>query len=170
MFQPGDLVVYGATGVCRVCSIGRPDLAGADRSKEYYCLEPLHQAGVIYAPVGNPKVSIRPVITREEANALIDRIPGMQPAVYRGATIQALTQQYQAAVHSHDCEKLVGLVMSIYNKQQQAAVQNRRLGMVDERYMKQAEQILHGELSAALDIPLEQVPAYIAQRVEAASV
>jgi len=40
MFQPGDLVVYGTTGVCRVESIDRPNLTGADRKKEYYQLNP----------------------------------------------------------------------------------------------------------------------------------
>ena len=36
--------------------------------------------------------------------------------------------------------------------------------MVDERYMKQAERLLYGELSAALDIPYEEVQPYIARR------
>ena len=33
--------------------------------------------------------------------------------------------------------------------------------------MKQAEQLLYGELSAALDIPYEAVQPYIASRMEA---
>ncbi len=56
--------------------------------------------------------------------------------------------------------------MSIYAKQRQAETQKRRLGMVDERYMKQAERLLHGELFAALSITLEEVQPYIARRVE----
>ena len=40
--------------------------------------------------------------------------------------------------------------------------------MVDERYMKQAERLLYGELSAALGIPFEEVQPYIARRVEEA--
>ena len=166
MFQPGELVVYGATGVCRVESIDRPNLTGADRGKAYYQLKPLQQDGVIYTPVENSKVSIRPVMTREEANALIDQIPTIQAEVYRAPTIQALTQHYQSAVRSHDHKDLIQLMMSIYAKQKQAEAQKRRLGMVDERYMKQAERLLYGELSAALDIPFDQVQAYIAQRVE----
>ena len=67
MFQPGELVVYGTTGVCRVESITRPNLTGADRNKSYYLLKPLQQDGVIYTPVENPKVSIRSLISREEA-------------------------------------------------------------------------------------------------------
>ena len=51
-------------------------------------------------------------------------------------------------------------------KRRQAEANNRRLGMVDERYMKQAERLLYGELSAALEIPFEDVESYIASRVE----
>ena len=57
-------------------------------------------------------------------------------------------------------------MMSIYTKQQQAEAKNRRLGLVDERYQKQAERLLYGELAAALDIPFHDVQPYIAKRVE----
>ena len=165
MFQPGDLVVYGTTGVCRVDEITRPNLSGPDRNKTYYLLKPLHQDGVIYAPVENAKVPMRPVISAEEAEALIDLIPTIKAEVYRGPTLQALAQHYQSAVRTSDCRELVELMMSIYAKRRQAEAQNRRLGMVDERYMKQAERLLHGELSVALGIPLEEVQPYIAHRV-----
>lgn len=168
MFQPGDLVIYNTTGVCRVEDVTTPDMSGADRTKLYYRLQPLYQDGVIYTPVDNPKVLIRPVISRREAEALIDRIPTIDAEICRAPTIQALAQHYQAAVRSSSCLDLVELVMSIYAKQQQAEAQKRRLGMLDERYMKQAERLLHGELAAALGIAFEEVPAYIARRVHAA--
>ena len=71
MFQPGELLVYGTTGVCRVEEITTPDITRADRGRRYYLLKPLYQDGVIYAPVDSDKVPIRPVISREEAEALI---------------------------------------------------------------------------------------------------
>ena len=91
------------------------------------------------------------------------------PEVAHAPTLQALTQHYQSVVRSHDCKNLLELMMSIYLKQRQAESQKRRLGMVDERYMKQAERLLHGELSAALGIPLEEVQPYIARRVREVS-
>ena len=166
MFQPGELVVYGATGVCRVESIQQPEPHGAHQGKTCYLLKPLYQDGVIYTPVENTKISIRPVMTREEANALIDQIPTMQAEACRAPTIQALTQHYQSVIHSGDRRDLIQLMMSVYAKQKQAEAQKRRLGMVDERYMKQAERLLYGELAAALDIPFDQVQPYIARRVE----
>jgi len=168
MFQAGELVVYSTTGVCRVEAITKPNLSGADRNREYYQLKPLQQDGVIYCPVDNPKVSIRPVISREEAEKLIDLIPTMEAEACRAPTLQALAQHYQEAVRSHNCKDLIEMMMSIYAKRRQAEAQKRRLGMVDERYMKQAERLLHGEFSAALGIPFEEVGDYIAKRVAAA--
>jgi len=166
MFQPGELVVYGTTGVCRVEEIVRPNLAGTHRNKEYYLLKPIHQDGVIYTPVDNEKVPMRPVISAEAAEALIDLIPTIRAEARHAPTVQALAQQYHAAVRSHDCRDLIELMMSIYAKQQLAEAQKRRLGMVDERYMKQAERLLYGELSVALGISYEQVQPYIAARAE----
>lgn len=166
MFQPGDLVVYGTTGVCQVEEITRPNLTGADRNKQYYLLKPLQQDGVIYTPVENQKVPIRSVISPAEAEALIDLIPTMRAEACRAPTLQALAQHYQTAVRSHDCKDLIELMMSIYAKRQQVESQKRRLGMVDERYMKQAERLLYGELSVALGIPFDEVQPYIARRVD----
>lgn len=169
MFQPGELLVYGSTGVCRVLSIEQKQeyVNGVKQSRSYYQLKPLHQGGVIYTPVDSNKVSMRYIISRAEAEALIDTIPTLKPTDLRAATTQALTQHYQASLRCHSCQSLLELTMSIHQKRRRAEAQNRRLGMVDERYMKQAEQLLFGELAAALDIPYEEVQPYIARRLEA---
>ena len=166
MFEPGDLVMYGTTGVCRVEEITKPRLSFRERNREYYLLKPLHQEGVIYAPLDSEQVPMRPVMSREEAEDLIAMIPSINAEVWKAPTLQALTQRYQDAMRSHDTRELVRLTMSIYAKRQQAESHRRRLGLVDERYMKQAERILYGELSVALEIPFEEVGSYIASRVE----
>ena len=169
MFQAGDLLVYGTTGVCRVLSIDRRQerVNGTRQDRLYYQLKPVYQGGLIFTPVDNDKVSMRPVISRQEAEALIDTIPSLRPASFRAATTQALTQQYQASLRQSDCRGLVELIMSIHAKRRQMETQNRRLGMVDERYLKQAEQLLFGELAAALEIPYEAVQPYITDRIAA---
>ena len=169
MFQPGDLVFYGNTGVCRVEEVERPNQKGPDREKLYYRLKPLQQDGVIYTPVEhNSKVMIRPVMTRSEAEALIDRIPELPAQAYHSATLQSLARHYQEMVGTYRGEALLELMRSIYTKRRQAEARKRRLGMVDERFFRQAERLLYGELSAALDIPVDQVEAYITKRLETA--
>ena len=165
MYQTGELVVYGTTGVCRVEQVTQPEGPGKNSGKQYYLLKPLQQDGIIYTPVEEGKVPIRPIMSAAEAEALIDLIPSIQAEAVYAPTLQALSQHYQAVLRTSDCEAVLRLTMSIYRKQQAALEKNRRLGMVDERYMKQAERLVHGELAAALDIPFEAVPSYIARRV-----
>jgi len=161
MFQAGELVVYGSTGVCRIQEIR---CNPADRRK-YYVLKPLYQSCTISAPVDSGKIFIRPILTREEANALIDRLPTVSGEPCHNRSIQQLTEHYKAALESHDCMDLAELLKSIYMKKQNAVQQNRKLGSVDERFMKRAEELFFGELSAALEIPPEEVHGYIAQRL-----
>ncbi len=166
MLQAGELVVYGSTGVCRVEEIVKLDQPGVSRGTSYYLLKPLWQDGVIYAPVDSGKVPMRPVMSREEAEELIDRMPRIQAAVCHGNTAQALAQQYQTAVRDGGHQALIEIMKAIHHKRGQAELKNRRLGLIDERYMKQAERMLYGELAAALNIGFDEVEPYIARRID----
>lgn len=76
MYQVGELIVYGGTGVCRVEAVETPQQRGPEAGRQYYLLKPLYQDGTIRIPVDS-KVFMRPVISRQETEALIDAIPGM---------------------------------------------------------------------------------------------
>lgn len=163
MFQTGDLVVYGRTGVCRV------EGTVTREGKEFYILRPLYQADCdIYAPARSDKVFIRPIISRQQAEELIDDIPNMEVSVYESRVIRELSEHYQAAIASHDCRELFELTMSLHAKRQAAADKKKKFGAVDERFMKWGEALLFGELAAALDIQPEEVPDYISGRLAGA--
>ena len=61
---------------------------------------------------------------------------------------------------------LVELTMSLYAKKKKTEAQKRKFGAIDERYMKRAEDLLFGELSAALEIPKGDVRQYIHDRLQ----
>ncbi len=92
-------------------------------------------------------------------------IPSMQSKAFHSRSSQELSAHYEQALSSHDCADLIELTMSIYNKKQALASQNRKFGRVDEHFMKRAEETLYGELAIALGIPQDEVPAYIANRI-----
>ena len=169
MFQTGDLIVYGNTGVCKVEGLANPNLPGVDRDKEYYVLSPLYQEGTIYSPTDNTKVFMRPVISKDKAEELINMIPSMRAQSFHTNSSQQLAEHYQGFFNSHNCSDLIELVMSIYAKKQYLLTHKHKFGQIDERFMRKAEALLHGELSVALGIPLKEVPGYIAARVETAN-
>lgn len=166
MYQVNDLVMYGSTGVCKIADIGTPDFAAEDEARLYYILEPLYQSGVIYAPVDNEKVFMRPVISEDEAKTLIDTIPEIHTEIYKNNSMQQLAKYYQSIIDSHKCLELLKLTKSIHQKKAAASKEHRNLGQIDKKFMKRAEELLFGEFAAALQIPKEDVQFYIKERLD----
>lgn len=164
MFHIGQYIIYGAMGACRVQDIAVPSFCQRGEERQYYTLEPLNQTGEILVPV-DANVFMRPIITREEAERLIDMIPNIRAEALHGRGLQELKTYYATALHSHDCADLIELVMSIYAKKQYRLQQNLKIGQIDEACMKRAESLLYDEFALALDIPREEVPAYIRSRI-----
>lgn len=163
MFQIGEYVMYGGTGVCQITGVTERPVRGGVR--RYYAIRPLYQSCMIYAPVDSDKVFMRPVISREEAERLIDGIPSVRAEAVQGCALRELTDSYEASLRTHDCGDLVELTMSIYAKKRAAQAGGRKIGTVDAAFMKRAEDLLFGELAVALDMPRDEVPEYIASRV-----
>jgi CarD family transcriptional regulator len=164
MYQPGEMIVYGQCGVCRVVQISkRPSPTGED--KLYYQLEPVYSTEVIYTPVDTP-VFMRPALTREQACALIEQIPSIPNQPYHNQNIGMLRAHYEELFRAHSCETLLELLRSIYVKNAEARRANKKPGRVEQNYRKLAEEMLHGELAVALGIAREEVPAYIQSCLE----
>ena len=166
MFNIDDVVVYGSTGVCKITDIGTPQFHGVDKTQSYYTMKPVFGDGVIYCPVENSRVFIRGVISKNEAEKLIEAIPNIKAAAYHNRSTQLLTEHYSKALNSHNCADLIELLMSIYQKKQDLINQKRRLGQVDERFMKRAQNLLYGEFAIALGIEKDAVESYIFSKVE----
>ncbi len=165
MYQIGDLVLYGGTGVCRVDDTREQTFPGTGEKRLYYVLKALYTDCVISVPVDSDKVFMRPIISREEAERIIEEIPQVHAKAYHSRISRELSEHYEEILKSHDCTSLVELTMSIWAKKQQFLEQKRKFGTVDERFLRRAEELLFGELAAALDIPRDQVQAYIASRL-----
>ena len=165
VFRTGEFVVHGSSGVCRVEGMEERQFPGGEK-RMYYTLKPIYQNGVVYTPVDSDKVFLRPVISREEAQRLVDTIPSLQVQIDDCRVVSELAQHYEQAIESHRCIDLIQLAMSIYAKKQNRQEQKRKIGTVDERFLKRAEDLLFSELSVALDIPKDEVPRYISSRVQ----
>lgn len=166
MYKKGDWIIYGAIGVCRVEDVGTPPWAPAP-GRLYYKLAPAREEGFIHAPVDGP-VFTRPVLTRAQAQDLIDRIPAICALPGPRCEARQLAERYRAFFASHRCEDLVALLKTIHQKDRALAGQGKKPGKTDLQFRKRAEQLLCGELAVALGIPPEQVPAYIHARLQGA--
>ncbi len=160
MYVAGDYIIYAGEGVCVVEDVGSPNVSGVNKDRLYYTLSPLYRTGRVFAPV-DTRVFMRPVISREEAIDLIRSIPGVSGELYENSNLRFLTEHYQQAIQSYSCAGLVKLIKDVYLKRQHVTSQGKKLGQIDERYMKRAEDMLYGELAVALDMDRSEVGPYI---------
>ena len=65
MFEIGDYVVHGNSGVCRVESIQNMDGIDGAPQRTYYTLVPIYTSGSkLFVPTDGKRVVTRPVMTK----------------------------------------------------------------------------------------------------------
>lgn len=165
MYQTGDFVMYGNTGVCRVQEIGYPD-AVSDRETLYYTLAPVYDTAVIYIPV-DTKAFMRPIMSKQAAEQLIDSIPDIPEQDGHNTDMRMLGEQYRACLNTHRNEDLVRLIKSVYQKSKRSLKAGRHMGQLDQQYMKRAEKMLYGELAIVLGMEYDEIQPYIHRRIMA---
>lgn len=165
MFQVGDLIVYGNTGVCKVEKIGTPDLAGVPEGIDYYTLSPYYsQNSRIFTPCDNDKVVMRPIISKKEAKKLVSDIPSIKLLLVPDE--KKREECYKATMRSCDCREFVSIIKTIYVRKQERLAEGKKVTASDEKYFNLAEDKLYGELAIALEMEKSKVKGYIKEKVE----
>lgn len=160
MYKIGEKIIYGENGVCTVKNIAPLEMDGAPKEKLYYHLIPLVGSGTYFAPV-DTNAFMRPIISRAEAEALIDAIPGIPPAICNDNRFNHVDAYYKELFRQHSCEALVAIVKGLRSRMATRKTRSSRA----EATMKRAKDMLHGELSVALELDVRDVEDYIRSRL-----
>ena len=160
MYSVGEKVIYGENGVCTVSKVAPLEASGSS-DKLFYHLKPLIGSGIYFTPVDSGAF-MRPIISRAEAEALIEAIPTIEPAICRDNRFNHVDAFYKELFRQHSCEALVAIVKGLYLRMNEKKTRSSRA----ESTMKRAKDILHGELSIALDMDVADVEVYIRDRLQ----
>ena len=149
MFAVGDKIIYGENGVCTIEKIA--PLSASEPNKLYYHLIPLVGSGVYFSPVSSPAF-MRKLISRDEAEALVEAIPSIEPAVCNDKRFNHVDAFYKEFFKLHDCSSLVAVIKGL--RQRMADKKNKSSRA--ESIIKRAKDILYGELSVVLEIDIKE--------------
>lgn len=164
MFEKGEYIVYGTSGVCRVEEITTMNMRGVPRDRLYYVLAPSSQkGGKIFTPVDNEKTMMRRVINQEEASRLIDEIPNIEELWIANEKLRE--DQYKACMRSCDCREWIRIIKTLYVRKMARTAQGKKVTSTDEKYLRMAEDFLYSELEIPLGIPKEHMSDYISRRI-----
>ncbi len=166
MFQTGSYVTYGKRGVCKIEETGCYFKESMHDSREYYKMRPVFSKGdTVYIPVDN-QIPIRRILTSDEARECIEEIPQIQPEIFRCRQQTRLAAHYQEMVNTCDLRVLLAVIKECYIKKKEAEEGHRKLGQVDSRFMKCAEDLTYGELAVALDTTPDQVKHFVIDKMK----
>lgn len=164
MFEPGDYIIYSNTGVCKVEEICVPE-GSAVQNKLYYKLKPAFKSEIVFIPVDS-QMFMRKVLTRKEALDFIDSIPEIkEDESGEGLDQKKLNLRYKAFLNSHECSTLAQLIKTLCSKEKALAERGKKLIKSDADFRQKARDVLHGEMSVSLGIPVEEVAAFIEERI-----
>ena len=108
MFEIGEYIVYGVKGVCRIEDITHIDISGAGKDRLYYVLAPVGDgSGRIYAPTDNQKITMRKVISREEADQLIEDMPKIEQLWVPDDRIQGGNEHLRLSCVGQHCKDTI---------------------------------------------------------------
>ncbi len=164
MFELGDYIIYANTGVCRIEDICIPDCSSS-QNKLYYKLKPAFKPEIVFIPVDSA-VYMRKVLSKKEALDFIDSIPEIEEdESAEDLSNKSLQMHYKEFLNSHECITLVRLIKTIRAKEKHLAEKGKKLIKTDMDFLQKAKDVLYGELSVSLGIPVEEVATFIEERV-----
>ena len=164
MYSVNEKIHYGGSGVCVIQEIATMRF-GRTRDKSYV-LQPVSQnSAVIYVPVENEALvsKMRPVLSREEVDRLIDGMPEIPTAWEEDP--QARKARFDALLRSNECRSLIILIKTLHAQKKRRQADGKALHVSDETFLREAQRLLYDEFAGALEIQPTQVHAYIQSKL-----
>lgn len=165
MFETGTYIICGQHGVCRVEDVGTLKLSEASKDRTYYTLAQIYsRGGVVYVPADSDKIIMRPVISRKEAEALIDAMEEMEELWVENE--KRREEVMKNALRTCDCKEWVRIIKTLYARKLARIAQGKKVTASDEKYLHAAEEYLYGELAVSLGMDKREVEQYIIDRID----
>lgn len=174
MHACGDTVVY-RHHVCEVTALRE----GYFEGKDYLELHALFENSLkLFVAVDEAEPpTLRPVMSRKEALALIDSIADAESideeALKPGANTPTLLErrvkeEYDKCLKTFAPKDLVPIMKSVHERTARRTDAGRRITATDKKYFDLAEGLLCDELSVSLDIDRDDVRDFLVERVKKA--
>ena len=164
MIKVNDTVLYGAMGVCRVESIEKMKF-GRER-KEYYILKAVNKSeSTFYVPVDNEELisKIKSIMTYDDIFEMIKEVTYMEDIWIDDDNERRI--KFGEIIGKGDRKELMLLVRSLYNHKLNQEAIGKKFHASDERCLKDAQNLLHDEISYVLNLSPDEIAPFIKEQV-----
>lgn len=156
MYKIDDYVMY-RHDVCKIKDIRENKLTG----KTYYVMTPIDDESLIIdIPTEDKMGFLRNIISKEDAEKLINSIPSIEPL--NGIRDKDLVYLYkELIINTGTHENLIKIIKTTYLRNENRLNNKRKTSEKDSTYFKLAEKYLYNELSISLCMTIDEVKNYI---------
>ena len=132
----------------------------ADR--KYYILQSVHESnGLIYIPVDSEGVFLRRILTKDEAEALLEKLDQLEAIEESNAKL--LRSRYVEAMRTHLPENWVCVLKTLQKRTQACTARSQRLSETERSFGVSAKLYLCTELSLSLGKTKEEIEQLLAK-------
>ena len=166
MFQINDTIFYPSGGVCVIDDIRIVHFDGLPE-RNYYIIHPIeHPQETFFVPVDSDKIKLRKLISREEALDLMDHVTDIPPI--EESNLRVLKERIAEALAQYECVEWFRVIRTVHHRREALTGRSKRISDTERAYSDTAKRYLYAELSAVLEIPIDEVEACITRHAEAA--
>ena len=159
MYNSGDVVVYGRD-VYRIKDVKDNYLF----DKTYYIMNPIDDDSLVTSVSVDTTSYLRDVITKEETEDLIAKIPSIEIVQ---ASDRDIEYEYKQLLRENTLEALIKIIKTTYMRNMMRQNQNKRISEKGGQYFNRAERQLYNELSISLHLTFDDTKQYVIDSVEA---
>ncbi len=160
MYAVGDFVVHPGQGVCKVEEV----TTGPDAKYELLPIRERHAMHISLPVTFEDK--LRPVLSREEAEEILDQYPTMQVEEFEARNNSLEEQHYREEIRQGSCRDTVRIVKTFLERIEDLSSHNKKPPVAYERILKQARERSCSELAVALECSPEDVATLFETRVQ----
>lgn len=160
MYKKNDYVVY-KKDVCKIREIKQNKLNG----NYYYILVPIDDESLIIdVPIDNKMGYLRNIISKNDAEKLINNIPNINPL--EQIDDKYIERTYKELLYNGTHEDLIKIIKTTYLRNDDRKNKNKKVSEKDNDYFNKAEKYLYNELSIALSMSFDETKDYIIKKVQ----
>lgn len=156
MFKVGDVVVYGAQGICKIDSVETKQIG--KQSAKYYVLKPIFNLNTaVFVPAHNEQLAakMQNVLTKPQAEELIKKIALIDNVKSKDEGHKR--EQYKEILSSGNRERLVSLIKTIRLERDVRRQNGKKLNINDEQTLRKAELLFYNELAFVYGVAPDEV-------------
>ena len=162
MFQVGDAVSYGTSGVCTIAEKKPMKLAG--QQCECYILKPVYDSTMKICVPCSSQVLLERMRALPSKQELLDLL--REPAPEHEPDPEVRKERYRRTLQSGDRHAPLRMIRDIYTERRHRHAMGKQLSSYEDSALREAQNILHSEFAYTMGIDLQEVPAFIADHLE----